>query len=54
MDLDLDTFLTVVYCTVDDLYQTHFAAAKPPRPGKVAELSDSEVLTLILLAVVAT
>ena len=33
MDLDLDTFLTVVYCTVDTLYQAHFAATKPLRPG---------------------
>ena len=26
MDLDLDTFLTVVYCTVDTVYQAQFAA----------------------------
>jgi hypothetical protein len=50
MDLDLDTFLTVVYCPVDTLYHAHFAATKPVRPGKAAELSDSEVLTLALLA----
>jgi hypothetical protein len=39
-----------VYCTVDDLYQAQFAAAKPVRPGAAPELSDSEVLTLLLLA----
>jgi hypothetical protein len=50
MTLDLDTFLTVVYCTVDTLYQAHFAATKPLRPGNAPELSDSEVLTLALLA----
>jgi hypothetical protein len=50
MDLDLDTFLTIVYCTIDELYQTQFAAAKPRRPGKAPELSDSEILTLTLLA----
>ncbi len=50
MDLDLDTFLTVVYCTIDELFQAHFAAAKPRRPGKAPLLSDSEVLTLMVLA----
>lgn len=50
MERDLDTFLTVVYCTIDELYQAQFAAAKPSRPGKVPALSDSEVLTLLLLA----
>jgi hypothetical protein len=50
MDLDLDTFLTIVYCTVDDLYQREFAALKPTRPGPRVELADSEVLTLMLVA----
>ena len=49
-DLDLDTFLTAVYCVVDDLYRAHCAARKPRRPGRRPELSDSEVLTLALLA----
>lgn len=50
MELDPDTFLTTVYVTVDDLYQESFAALKPLRPGPKATLSDSEVLTLSLLA----
>jgi hypothetical protein len=50
MDLDLDTFLTAVYCVVDDLYRAEFAPAKPVRPGHRPELSDSEVLTLTALA----
>lgn len=50
MELDLDTFLTTVYVTVDDLYQATFAASKPLRPGPKPRLSDSEVLTLSLLA----
>ena len=50
MEIDLDTFLTTVYVITDDLYQTHFALLKPRRPGKKPELSDSEVLTLALLA----
>ncbi len=50
MELDLETFLTIVYCTVDELYQTHLAAMRPARPGRTPELSDSEVLTLALLA----
>ena len=49
MELDLDTFLVTVYCTVDDLYRGEYAAAKPRRPGKKPELTDSEVLTLMVL-----
>ena len=50
MELDVTTFLTTVYCIVDDLYQAHFAPAKPRRPGTRAEMSDSEVLTVTILA----
>lgn len=50
MTLDLDTFLTTVYVTVDELYLEHLAAWKPRRRGKRAELADSEVLTLAILA----
>jgi hypothetical protein len=50
MELDLDTFLTVVYCSVDEVYQQLFAPCKPRRPGKQPTLSDSEVLTLTILA----
>lgn len=49
MELDLDTFLITVYCQVDDLYQAHCAALKPRRPGPAAQMSDSEVVTLMLL-----
>jgi hypothetical protein len=48
--LDPATLLTAIYCTVDDLYQEHFAKRKPARPGRRPQLSDSEVLTLVLLA----
>ena len=48
--LDPTTLLTALYCVVDDLYQEHFASRKPVRPGRRPELSDSEVLTLVLLA----
>lgn len=50
MQLDLDTFLTTLYCIVSDLYQARFADYKPVRRGKRAELSDDEVLTLAILA----
>jgi hypothetical protein len=50
MELDLDTFLVTVYCIVDDLYKVHGAPYKPVRRGQPEELSDSEVLTLMLLA----
>lgn len=50
MDLDLDTFLTTVYCIVDDVYQEQIGPQRPRRPGPKPELSDSEVLCLALLA----
>lgn len=50
MELDLDTLLTTVYCLVDDIYVQEIAPHKPHRPGRKAEMSDSEVLTLALLA----
>lgn len=50
MTLDLDTFLTIVYCMVDTLYQSDFVAARPSRPGKHPDLHDSEVLSLMLVA----
>jgi hypothetical protein len=49
MKIDLDTFLTALYCVVDDIYRTEFAPYKPRRRGKKPDLSDSEVLTLELL-----
>lgn len=50
MELDLDTFLTLVYCIVDDVYQEQLAPTRPNRPGPKPELSDREVLCLALLA----
>lgn len=47
--LDTDTFLTQVYCLVDDVYKAEFAALKEIRRGHKPELTDSEVLTLALL-----
>lgn len=48
--LDVLTCLTTVYTIVDDLYQQHYAALKPRKPGHREEVSDSEVLTLMVLA----
>ncbi len=50
MEIDLDTFLVTLYCVVDDLYRDQFAPLKPLRRGHKAEMSDSEVLTMDLLA----
>jgi hypothetical protein len=50
MDLDEDTFLVTVYCLVDDLYVEKFAAEKPKRRGRKPGFSDSEVLTMALVA----
>jgi len=49
MEIDLGTFLVIVYSVVDDLYRSKYAPAKPRRRGHKPELSDSEVLTLALL-----
>lgn len=46
MDIDVDTFLTSVYVTVDDFCQLH---PPPIRPGPKPVMSDSEVLTIMLL-----
>ena len=48
MTVDLDTFLVALYTIVDELYQQHVAPQKPERRGHRPELSDSEVLTLMV------
>lgn len=50
MTNDFDTFLVALYTHVDDLYREHFAPVKPRRRGAAPDLSDSEVLTLAILA----
>ena len=47
MDTDRDTFLTTVYCEVDTWVGT--ILPDEPRPGAPARMSDSEVLTLMLV-----
>src|SRR5947209_14855035 len=49
MEIDLTTFLTGLYCIVDDVYRARFAAGKRGRPGPKGKLADSEVLTLAML-----
>lgn len=46
---DLDTFLVTVYTEVDTLYQAELAPMVPDRPGPDPRMSDSEVLTLVLV-----
>jgi hypothetical protein len=48
MTVDLDTFLVALYTTVDELYQRHVAPHRPPRRGRRPDLSDSEVVTLMV------
>lgn len=50
MSVDLDTFVTIVYCLVDEQYQHVIAPQKPVRRGPRPKLSDSEVLPLMLVA----
>lgn len=46
MDINADTFLTTVYVTVDDFCSRHLP---PLRSGPKPSMSDSEVLTILLL-----
>jgi hypothetical protein len=48
--MELDTFLTTVYCVLDELYVAQFGPHKPVRPGAAPALADSEVLTIMVLA----
>src|SRR5579863_8956995 len=50
MDIDVNTFLTTVYYVVDELYQAQYAALKPVRRGAAPQMSDSEVLSVVILA----
>lgn len=50
MDPELDTFLVTVYCVVDELMTERFSPLKPNRPGSKPTMTDSEVLTLTILA----
>ncbi|WP_211248862.1 hypothetical protein, partial [Deinococcus frigens] len=47
--LDAETVLTTLYCRIDDALQA-VPQARPIRPGPRWTLSDSEVLTLGVLA----
>ena len=48
MTVELDTFLVALYTIVDELYQRHVAPQRPVRRGHRPEVSDSEVLTLMV------
>ncbi len=47
--LDTDTFFTAVYSVLDDLYQQELAPLRRHQPGRRPRVSDSEVLTLLVL-----
>lgn len=47
--MDFDTFVTTLYTLIDDLYRVRCAPHKPRRRGARARLSDSEVVTLLVL-----
>lgn len=50
MTIDLATFLVAVYTCIDTVYHDTIAPHKPVRRGRRPVLSDSEVLTLMLIA----
>jgi hypothetical protein len=47
--MDLDSFLVSLYVLVDDWWREN-RSSQPPKPGRPALLSASEVLTLAILA----
>lgn len=49
--MDLDSFLTSSYISVDDWWKArHPSTAAARKPGRPALLDDSEVLALVILA----
>jgi hypothetical protein len=47
--MDLDSFLVSLYVLIDEWWQRN-RSSRPPKPGRPAVLSTSEVLTLAVLA----
>jgi hypothetical protein len=47
-DMSVETFLTVLYCVVDELYQKHAKTFLAGKVGCKPEFTDSEVLTLMI------
>lgn len=47
-NMSVETFLTVLYCVVDDLYQEYAPAWLAGKVGCKPDFSDSEVLTLMI------
>lgn len=48
MTVDLDTFLVALYTIVDEVYEREIRPHRRVRPGFQAQMSDSEVLTLMV------
>jgi hypothetical protein len=48
--MDLDSFLVSLYVLVDDWWKASHPSSAPRKPGRPALLSESEVLTLAILA----
>src|SRR5215210_6775002 len=48
--MDLDSFLVSLYVLVDDWWKAGHPSSAPRKPGRPALLSESEVLTLAILA----
>jgi hypothetical protein len=48
--MDLDSFLVSLYVLVDDRWKAGHPSSAPRKPGRPALLSESEVLTLAILA----
>jgi hypothetical protein len=48
--MDLDSFLVSLYVLVDDWWKADHPSTAPRKPGRPARLSESEVLTLAILA----
>ncbi len=48
--MDLDSFLVSLYVYIDEWWKANYPPSAPRKPGRPALLSESEVLTLAILA----
>ena len=46
--MDLDTFMTALYCLIDDWYKANVRINETNRLGRPQRMSDVEILTLMI------
>ena len=46
--MDLDTFVTVLYCLIDDWYKANVNMVESRGLGRPQQMSDAEILTIVI------